>query len=286
MPVVRFPLLLVLGLGVVAAALACGPAYDRPHGDGIANEVVFGIEQNAQGVSADYDFIGLGGHGGSLAAAFRDGDGEGSCWYEILDNRLGKPHVDNGTARWTGGTLGSIPGEGLLVLANQPQPTKQSTVGWTSADSISFYAEGFAMPPLERVTMRAPLVELTVGAIAPAPDATTGTMTITPKTDVGVSWTPPAEDTLSRILVTLETEHANVRCFTRPEKGSSIVPAQWIERLFPDPRDPSDGGSSSITGKLTIASHRQTTLIEPGNWLVYVVATSVHRQIAFTGTRE
>jgi hypothetical protein len=172
------------------------------------------------------------------------------------------------------------------VLANQPEPTKQTTVGWTSADSISFYAEGFAMPPLERVTMRAPLVELTLGAIAPAPDATTGAMTITPKTDVGVAWTPPAEDTLSRVLVTLETEHANVRCFTRAEKGSTIVPAQWIERLFPDPQDPSDGGSSTITGKLTIASHRQTTLIEPGNWIVYVVATSVHRQIAFTGTRE
>lgn len=287
MPVVRprfLAFLAVLGLGAITA-VACDPVYDLPYGDGIANEIVFGIEQSKEGVSTDYDFIGISGHGGSLAAAFRDGDGEGSCWFENLDNRLGKPHVDNGTARWTGGTLGTG-GDGLLVLANQPEPTKQATAGWTSSDTLSFYAEGFAMPPLDRVIMRAPLVELTVGTITPAPDATTGAIAITPKSDVGVTWTPPAEPTLSRVLVTLETAHANVRCFNRADTGSTIVPATWIAQLFPDPRDPSDGGSSTISGKLTIASHRQTTMIAPGNWVVYVVATAVHRDIAFTGARE
>lgn len=290
MAVVRRSFLFIFGLSVAAAiGIACDPIYDGPYGDGIANQVVFGIEQSRDGVATDYDFIGLGGHGGSLAAAFRDGDGDGSCWFEITDNRLGKPHVDNGTARWTGGTLGTPPGDGLLVLANQPEPTKQVQIGWTSNDTLTFYAEGFAMPPLSRVAMRAPLVELTIGAITPAPDATSGTLSITPTTEVGVTWTPPAEETLSRVMVTLETAHANVRCFNRADTGTTIIPAKWIEQLFPDPRDlvvdAGDGGSSSISGKLTVASHRQTTLIAPGNWVVYVVATSVHRDIAFTGTR-
>ena len=258
---------------LLTLVVGCDPVY--PYSSGRENEIVFGISQSAEGVSADYELIGLGGHGGSTAAAFRDGDGEGSCWLESLDDRLGKPRVDPGVATWSGGTLGSPPGTGLLVQANQPEPTKQAAAGWTSSDAITFYAEGFAMPALDRVTMTAPLVELTIGTITP--DASNG-MKLTPASDVGVTWTPPAEPTSSRVLVTLETEHVNVRCFNRADTGSAIVPAKSIAQLFP-----ADG--SSITGKLTIASHRQTTLLAPGSWVVYVVATSVHRDIAFTGTR-
>ena len=282
----RRTLLLLTLFGV-----ACDSAY--PYGNGRENEIVFGISQDAEGVSADYELIGLGGHGGSTAAAFRDGDGEGECWFEDLDDRLGKSHFDSGVARWTGGTLGSPPGTGLLVQANQPEPTKQAAPGWTSDDTISFYAEGFAMPPLDRVTMRAPLVELALGAVAPAPDAS-GSIALTPATDVGVTWTPPSEDTLSRVLVSLETEHANVRCFNRADAGSTIVSAKRIAQLLESSTvgetDGETGGATAsgatVRGKLVIATHRQTTLIAPGNWLVYVVATSVQRDIAFTGTRE
>lgn len=268
----------VVSLALPLALGACEPIY--PYEGGHANEVVFGIEQKGGAVSADYEFIGLGGHGGSVAAAFRDGDGDGRCWFEDLDQRLGKPHVDTGFATFSGGTLGTPPGSGLLLQANQAAPTTQGSVGWTSADLLSFYAEGFAMPLLDRVMMQAPLVELAIGAIAPAPDAA-GAIALGPSTDVGVTWTPPAEETASRVLVTLETAHTNVRCFDRAVTGSIVVPAKWIALLFP-----ADGSSSSVDGKLTIASHRQTTVIAPGNWLVYVVATAVHRDVAFKGTRE
>ena len=287
---------------------ACDGDWDD-WSSGNGNEIVFGIQQDKSGVAADYDFVGLDGHGGSVAWAFRDGDGRGQCWFENLDDRLGKPHVENGTARWSGGTLGTPPGSGLTILANQPDATKQATAGWASSDILSFYAEGFAMPPLDGVQMRAPLVELTVGAITPAPDAN-GAITIKPSSDVSVAWTPPAGETASRILVTLETEHANVRCFDYPDTGSIVVPARWIAQLFPvgtagtaaDGGAPSvndasvdasaDGGASApsgpavISGHLTIASHRQSTTFAPGDWTVYAVATSVHRDIAFTGTRD
>lgn len=287
-----------------ACLVACDSNWDD-WSSGNGNEIVFGIQQD-KSVAADYDFVGLDGHGGSVAWAFRDGDGRGQCWFENLDDRLGKPHVDNGTARWSGGTLGSPPGDGLLVLANQPDATKQATPGWASTDILSFTAEGFAMPPLDRVSMRAPLVELTVGAIAPAPDAN-GALAIKPSSDVSVAWTPPADETASRILVTLETDHANVRCFDYAETGSIVVPARWIAQLFPtgtasdggtpavgdassdasvDGGTPSAAGTPVITGHLTIASHRQSTTFAPGDWTVYAVATSVHRDIAFTGTRD
>lgn len=259
--------------------VACDPVYDYG-GGGNANEIVFGISQDATGVSADYEFIGIGGHGGSVAAAFRDGDGDGSCWFEDLDDRLGKAHVDNGTARWTGGTLGTNQ-DGLLILANQPAPTTQATPGWTSTDVLSFYAEGFAMPELGRVNLLAPADTLSIEAITPAPDATNA-IALTPSTDVGVTWTPVLDEAASRVLVSLETAHANVRCFNEAKTGSAIVPATWIAQLF---EEEPKGSSTTISGKLTIASHRQATVIAQGNWLVYVVATGVHRDIAFTGTR-
>jgi hypothetical protein len=70
-----------------------------------------------------------------------------------------------------------------------------------------------------------------------------------------------------------------VRCFDDMTTGSAIVPAKWIAQLFPA------DDAAPIAGKLTIASHRQTTILARGDWIVYVVATSVHRDIAFTGTR-
>ncbi|MBX3231926.1 MAG: hypothetical protein KIT84_12170 [Labilithrix sp.] len=262
-------------LGVLALGACTHGSWGR---GGTSNEIVFGIEQSRLGVAAGYEFIGLAKHGGSAAVAFRDGDGRGRCWFERLDTRLGRPHVENGVATWSGG---SLPSEGLTVLANQPDLVRREGAAWTSDDTLFFYAEGFAMPPLEGVRMRAPLVQLAIGDVTPAPDATTGALALDATSEVSVKWTPPVEDTRSRVMVALTTDLAEVRCFDDAANGGAVIGNEWIARLLAASTKDDDAGAG-VTGTMTVASHRQTTLFAEGDWIVYVVAAHVHRDIAFT----
>ncbi len=286
-------------LPLVFLAVGCDDYgyYDRHYGGD--NEIVFGIQQRtvttpdgaqATEVSAGYDFLRLAKRGGWGPAVFRDGDGEGTCYFESFDDRLGKPRVEDGTAMFTGGTLPSP--NGLQLLANQPEDTKYAGAGWADGDVLTFDVMGFAMPRIPTLEMYAPRTKLEGTTIAPAPSASAdpssvGSSTIEIRTSdaVGVTWARPTEGARSRVMVSLETEEeggrgSQVRCFGRSESGSAVIPAEWVARLFStvDPDKP-------IKGHLEIASHRQYTYYGRGNWIVYFVATTLHEQHAFTGVR-
>lgn len=268
---------------VVLAAVACGD-YDDGHWYS-DNEIVFGIRQKVSAVGATevvagYEYLGLANKGGWVTNVFRDGDGDGTCYFERFDNRLGQPRVESGVATWTGGNL---PRSGLTILANQPEPTRLQGEGWQATDELTFDVTGFAMPKIRAVTMNAPRVELGPTTIAPALAEGATELSLNAADDVGVTW--PAVDAPARVMVSLETEETNgpggeVRCFGTPRSGSAVIPAKWVARLFSsvDPGAP-------IKGRLEIASHRQVTYHTRGSWTVYVVATTVHREQTFVGVR-
>lgn len=246
------------------------------------NEIVFGIHQRtdeATGkteVSAGYEYLSLAKKGGWVNYVFRDGDGEGTCYFERFDQRLGHPRVEGGTATWQGGQL---PVPGLTVHANQPEPSKHEGVGWGENDVLSFQVDGFAMPRIHRLTMNAPGAELPGTVVAPPSSE------IKSSDDVGVTWTPVPSDDGSRVMVTIETEEddnpgGGVRCFASSKSGSIVVPSKWVSRLFEsvEPAKP-------IKGHIEIASHRQITYVTHGDWIVYVIATALHKQVPFTGLR-
>ncbi|MBX3219921.1 MAG: hypothetical protein KF795_05330 [Labilithrix sp.] len=272
---------------VVCMLAACGDYGDGDYGYS-QNEIVFGIRQRvdvASGkteVTAGYEYLGLAHRGGWVPRVFRDGDGEGTCYFERYDARLGQPHVESGVATWTGGKL---PAPGLQVLANQPEPSKLEGEGWTADDTLTFEVSGFAMPRLQAVSMRAPRIDLDVTAIAPAAAEGDTETTVKPTDDVGVTWTPSAPAAGTRVMVTLETEEEDgpgggVRCFGASSSGSAIIPAMWVARLFSsvDPAKP-------IKGRIAVSSHRQITYHTRGSWTAYIVATTLHREQAFTGVR-
>lgn len=252
------------------------------------NEVVFGIHQGLdangqQAVKASYSFIGLAGQGGSFAHVFRDGDGDGACYFERYDQRLGALHVDSGRATWTGGKL---PQGGLEVLANTPMPATYSGAGWSDGDTLAFDVSGFAMPPLERVTLVAS--DLALDGITTTPELAEGASSIAIKStdDVTVTWTPPTTSSDdAAVLVALETDDtsgvdAGVSCFNRAKTGRAVIPARWVARLF----DEVDG-SKAIAGHLSVASHSQVTYLGSAGWTAYIVATSERSSVAFAGTR-
>lgn len=275
--------------------------YRRGYRYGGENEIVFGIQQRTvtkadgsgdqKNVSAGYEFLRLSHKGGWGLSIFKDGDGEGTCYFEDFNKRLGKPHVDNGAATFAGGKLGT---PGLQILANQPDESKQEGTGWSDGDILTFDVTGFAMPRIPTATMNAPREKLAGTSISvgtpetPAKADGANELSIKSTDSVTVKWTP-VDDTspFSRVMVSIETSPDNddesgtqVRCFGSAKSGSALIPAQWVARVFSsvDPAKP-------IKGKLEIASHRQVTIHARGSWLVYVVATTLHEQHVFNGVR-
>lgn len=275
-------------LGPVVCMLAACGDFDDGYYRYSDNEIVFGIRQRvdaasgATEVTAGYEYLGLANKGGWVTSVFRDGDGDGTCYFERYDNRLGQPHVESGVATWTGGKL---PAPGLQVLANQPEPSRVEGEGWGADDTLTFDVSGFAMPRLQPVRMNAPRIALDVTGIAPAVPEGEREVTIRPTDDVGVTWTPATPAVATRVMVTLETEEeegpgGGVRCFATSSSGSAIIPAKWVARLFSSV-DP----AKSIKGHIAVSSHRQITYHARGSWTAYIVATTVHREQAFTGLR-
>ena len=282
---------LLIGPVLMMFVAGCGD-YDDGYYGYSENEIVFGIRQRidpASGessVTASYEYLGLANKGGWVTSVFRDGDGDGTCYFERYDNRLGQPHVESGVATWTGGKL---PAAGLQVLANQPEPTKLAGAGWGTDDTLMFDVSGFAMPRLQTVSMRAPRTDLEITAISPAAgegaNQSANETSLAPTDDVGVTWTPTTRDGATRVMVTLETEEegnpgGGVRCFGSSKSGSVVIPAKWVARLFSSV-DP----AKSIKGRIAVASHRQITYHARGSWTAYIVATTLHREQPFTGTR-
>lgn len=292
---VRFllgPMALLL-VPVTTTMTGCDDEWGRHDGWGDDNEIVFGIQQRTvttpegetKEVAAGYDYLRLANRGGWGPAVFRDGDGEGTCYFESFADRLGRPRVESGAAMFAGGKLP----EPLHLLANQPEESKVTGIGWEDGDILTFDVTGFAMPRIPTVTMHAPRTTLDVTAIRPTPrpssTGTEGERTIKVADPVAVTWTPATEGPRSRVMVTLQTDAedgrgSQVRCFASADSGSAIIPAPWIARLFStvDPEKP-------IKGHLGISSHRQFTYYAQAQWIVYVVATTVHREEAFVGVR-
>jgi hypothetical protein len=251
------------------------------------SEIVFGIRQETgtngkATVSAEYEFLSLARQGGWITQIFRDGDGDGLCYFERFDHRIGRPRVENGVALFRGG---SLPAGGLEIFANQSDPVMQDGVGWTSGDLLAFDVSGFAMPPVRSVNLTAPPTTLSITSLSPAITPGETTLAVKGSDDIRVTWAPVDDPYSSHIMVSLVTQEADgpggeVRCFASSMSGSAIIPSLWVGRLFQ-----SVDSSSPVEGHLEIASHKQVTVHARSDWTVYVVATSVHRNQWFTGTR-
>ncbi|HVH43068.1 MAG TPA: hypothetical protein VM925_12025 [Labilithrix sp.] len=268
-----------------AVALVGGCADYDAYGE---NEIVFGISQRVDAatgkpvVAAGYEYLRLANKGGWSSLAFYDGDGDGVCYFELYDHRLGPLIVDSGVATWTGGKL---PAPGLQVLANQPQPSRHEGAGWAAGDMLTFDVSGFAMPRLETVRMLAPRTELAAIAMTPAPAEGAADVSLKATDDIGVTWTPTSREDATRVMVTIETEEGDqslggVRCFDSSESGSAVIPKKWVARLFS-----SVDATKPIKGHIAVSSHQQTTYYERDGWTAYIVAVSQHRAQAFTGVR-
>jgi hypothetical protein len=271
-------------LASVIASVSVVGCMDHDHyGYDDDNEIVFGIRQkvDADGnkhVSAGYEFLALAKKGGWVTNAFRDGDGEGTCYFERFDHRLGKPRVESGVATFKGAGL---PAPGLQVLANQPEPAKLEGTGWSTGEVLTFDAAGFAMPDIRPVTMKAPRTELAITGVTPAVAQGSTELSLKPTDSIAVTWTPIEDERSTRVMVALETDEekgpgGEVRCFGSGKSGSAIIPSEWVARLFSSV-DP----STPVNGRLEIATHRQVTVRARGGWTVYVVATTVHREQSF-----
>jgi len=267
----------LLGLvGLAACSNDDDPYLHEP------NEIVFGISQSfgADGVphiEADYGFLGLARQPFRYRPwVFTDGDGNSACYYERFDEASQHAPSDPGVAVFSGGKL---PGAGIAIAANPSGATTVDGSSWASSDVLTFHASGFAMPGIDGVQLYAPTTALEVTSVAPA-------SAISAVDDVTVSWTPTTgEDT--RVMVALDTDAApagagaEIRCFTGGSYGRAVIPHAWVAKLFS-----SFDASVPITGHLRVATHSQVTVAAPKNWLVYVVATSIHHDSVFTGSRN
>lgn len=256
------------------AASACGDG-GYPYGYGWdSSEIVFGIVESTDQATgeattrAGYEYLGLANKGGWATVLSRSGE-DGTCIYEDLDRRIGRPHVgDGGRARWVGGTL---PPEGLVVNANEPDPElagRAFVPGKPLAFDIDF---GFGLPEIPAVPMHAPRTELTT--IEPP----AGELSVDAASHLAFAWRSGATPDLpSNVMVALDTEDetgrgAEVRCFFDEKEGRGAVPPALLQRL----------GASGTKGTVRIATHRQVTVIANGGWLVYVVGAIVHREQPF-----
>lgn len=280
------PLLFAFFAPLVAGCGDFGDGYGYGFDD---NEIVFGIRQkiDASGdavVTAGYEYLGLSRRGGWRAHVFRDGEGDGMCYFERYGERLGQLHVEGGTARWTGGLL---PASGLRVVANQPEPSQVEGLGWRSNDVLVFDVAGFAMPRLEPVSMKAPPAELAITDVSPTPPGgASEIMPLRQDDDVRISWRPQARGVAANVMLTLEVDTADgpgvgVRCFGAPDAGTLSIPRTWVERLFS-----SVASTERIQGRLGVSSHRQVTYHARGGWRVYIVAATQHLERPFDGVRE
>lgn len=265
---------LLIGVAAAATTVACGHDHDRYGRGGYESGIVFGISQStdpatgATTTRAGYEYLELARKGGWRTAFSPAGD-DGVCFYEELDRRIGRPHVgDGGRARFAGGAL---PGEGLVVAANEDEP-QHAGPAFGPGDTLVFDVEhGFAIPNIGAVTMRAPR---TVLAIAVPPP---GELSVDPAADLAFEWSPgETEDRPSRVMVAVETEEADgrgreVRCFYDEDVLRGVIPSGFIGRL----------GGSGTKGVVQIATHRQVTIFARGGWTIYVVGAIFHREQPF-----
>lgn len=270
---------------------ACGDGHWGHHRrwgrGGSENEVVFGIRQRIdpkgnREVRASYEYLSIAHQGGSKLEVFRDGDGDGTCYYERFDTRIGTAPVDDGVATWSGGML---PTGGFNVLANQLEPTYLAGAGWSTGQALTFEVAGFALPRIRPESMPAPAAELTVTAITPAAPAEGSAISLSSTDAIGVTWQAVDEAEPTRIMVSLDTDEEDsagggLRCFSDAKSGSAVIPAEWVARLFSGVAP-----GAPLKGTLGVSTHRQLTIPARSDWTVYAVATTLHEERRWTSAR-
>jgi hypothetical protein len=247
------------------------------------SEIVFGISQakSADGkvtTSVGYEHLDVrnrGSHAHGIVTAER------SCWAERLDDRLGQPKVAGGVALFQGGAL---PAGGIAVIANRGEDLTLDGPAWTStSDALTFEARGFAMPDIERATLRVPSLDLAI--VAPADPG--AEVPVTLDQELEVAWTKPdasaSSENVVASLVTVpegqpEARGVEIRCFFDRQAGAGRFPRNLLERFVS-----LAGGApgSALKGKLRVATHRQLTIFADGGWTVYVVASVDQREQPF-----
>lgn len=272
---------------LATSAIGCGDHdwHHRRYGHGADNEVIFGIRQSTDAagkreVRASYEYLSIAHRGGSRLEVFRDGDGDGTCYYERFDERIGTAPVDDGVAVWTGGLL---PASGLQVLANQTEPARFDGPGWSTGQELTFDVSGFALPRIPRESMPAPAAELTVTGVTPPVGE--GGITLASTSSIAVTWQATAEREPTRVMLSLDTEEPNsagggLRCFASAKSGSAVIPAEWVARLFSGVP-----AGAALTGTLGVSTHRQLSIAARGGWMVYAVATTLHQEHRWTSSR-
>ena len=269
------PSLFVVSVGA-SGCLAESSWYTR----GSDNEIVFAISQSklADGKTVTrvgYEFLDIRDQGWTTYG-YQTRDR--SCWAEKLDTRLGQPRVEGGVAKFEGG---SLPQGGIAVVANRPDELQLDAPAWSKGgETLTFEAQGFAMPSIERSRFTVPSVDLAI--TAPAADAE---VALPADGELEVAWAPGDASTKDNVVASFFTEPADgtrgveLRCFFDREDGKGVFPKQLVAR-FAQLAGASNQGVE-VKGKLRIATHRQLTIVARGGWIVYVVAGVEQREQPF-----
>lgn len=243
---------------------------------GSDNEIVFAISQSklADGKTVTrvgYEFLDIRDQGWTTYGFYAR---DRSCWAEKLDTRLGQPRVEGGVAKFVGG---SLPQGGIAVVANRPDELQLDAPAWSKGgETLTFEAQGFAMPDIRPSRMTVPSVDLAI--TAPAADAE---VALPIAGDFEVTWTPGEAVTKENVVASFYTEPADgsrgveLRCFFDRSAGKGTFPKSVVERFV------QLAGGNDVKGKLRFGTHRQLTIVADGGWIVYVVAGVEQREQPF-----
>lgn len=241
---------------------------------------MFGISESKDDTGktvtkAGHEYLSLANRGGSRVTMAEVSEDD-VCIHEVLDRRIGRPHVgDGGRARFSGA---AIPGDGLVIDANGPNEPILDGTAFRGDDPLTFGVDfGFALPEFGNVTLPAPNAHLKIDQ-----PAESGELSVDVTKDTSVAWSPDLIDEKvsnhgrERFMVSFETDddqdHGNnVRCFYDEKDGAGVVPSKWLSLI----------GPKGTKGTVTYASHRQREVFARGGWLIYVVGTIVIREQRF-----
>lgn len=264
-----------VALVLLCATATAGCLDDGPRRHRRDSEIVFGLHQKTLDdgrvtTTVGYEFLDILDRGWSVQAHL---ERDRSCFVESLDRRSGKPHVEGGVALFRGGLL---PSEGVAVVANRDDLVVDGP-GWQGAgDVLTFEAQGFVMPTIERVSFRAPSAELHVDA-PPAADEVA-----LPIDGLEVRWAAGGGSARERVAVTFSAaavaggeRGVELRCFFERTDGNGSLPPSVVARFA------ELAGPGEVRGTMEIMTHQQLTILADGGWIVYVVASASQRAQPF-----
>lgn len=260
----------VLGSLIAASFLFAASAGCIAEPEYRPNQIAFGVVQAADASGfhaksgASFSVLSLGKPRTFLEEVREPGR---VCFLEDLDLRPGNPPTDRGTASFQGG---SLPPAGLRLDANGPAQVQHDGPAWSTSDVLTFESNGFAAPPIRRMPVPTPSLDLRVHE--PAPDST-----MRRGDPLVAKWAPidgvGTEQVEFSLRASDDDRGLNLRCYFDPAAGSGTMPASSLMRFLSSLPRPPDGAARF---RATIALHRQTTLYPADDWRIVVVATMVH----------